>query len=770
MLSVLRRLFPPLVFPDDEDKTRTAFMLNAILWMIVGFVLVGNFALLGLDIANPVNVVITMCFLLGVFILQQWVRDGRFSLVGVVLSSLIMIVTGLLVFNWGTIRALQVGYLLIAFGFPTLLLSRRLGLVFLGLSIGFVYVFVQFELAGWMPERVPPTPLNQWMVFSLVSSSIYVFLALARWNAVDALAKARYQLAARQRSEKRMHLVADILRNLNAVPSVSQVFPEIADQLQLLTGCQIVGLVFVNPDGQTFRITDLDHPQGVISVGLTLRLDETAASANVRAGCPHLAPDLSLATDHLVEAWLYRVGFRSMVTVPMREREHLVGALSLVWKGVNAYDEADVPMLTQVADALALAIARSRSFDEAQRRVQEADTLRQVSAILTDTLDQEKASRLILEQLQRVVPHNSASVMLLRDGYLEIIGGRGWDGVDGIIGLRFPIFGDNPNSCVIETRQTLMLDDAPSVYPLFAQPPFNAVGPILSWLGIPLIFQARIIGMMTLDSLKPAAFTPEHVRLCSAFADQVAVVLENTRLYAEARQRAVALEESVHEMEHFSYTLSHDLRAPLRAIDGYAHIFLDEKGAELDAESLRYVHQMATNARQMGRLLDDLLAFIRLGRHKLHRQPVQLADLAQQVVAELKSKIDGSPVEVHVGELPTWPVDAFLFRQVFRELLANALQFTQAPEVQNPAKIEVGIQQTPQGEACFVRDNGIGFDMSYQDNLFRVFHRLHVTDSEDESTGVGLALAQRVIQQHGGRIWAESTPGQGATFYFTIGM
>jgi signal transduction histidine kinase len=765
MNSMLRRLFAAPVFPDDDDKTRTAFMMNAVLWMVIGAVTLGNLILIGSGDVNVTNVLITVSILVVIAALRGMVRLGKFVTVSMVISGMILLGTWAMVFSWGTIRVFQLSYLLIAFGIPTLLIGRRLGLIFLGLSIGLAAVMAQAEVSAWLPVAQVPTPANQLIVFTLTCIGIYLFLALSRWNTMKAIEKAERELLARQHSEKQIHLVANILRRLNAVTNVHQVFPEIAAELKKLTGCAMSGVVFISEDGQAFRVAALDHPMDRVGEGLILDVEQSAAAVSVRAGKVHRSPDLSQERDWRVEAYLADAGFRSMLTFPMHDSQRLWGSLSLLWKGESTYDEADVPMLEQIADALALSTARSYSFDEAKRRVQEADTLREASAILTETLDQEKAAQLILEQMQRVVPHHSASVMLLRDNYLEIIGGRGWENTKGVVGVRFPIPGDNPNTCVMETRQPLVLEDAPSLYAEFNQPPYNAAGPIVSWLGIPLIFRNRFIGMLTLDSPEPAHFTSDHVRLCTAFADQVAVVMENARLYAEARQRAADLEASVRELENFSYTLSHDLRAPLRAIDGYAHILMDEKGAHMDADEMRYVGQMASSARQMGRLLDDLLGFIRLGRHKLNCQPVALAELTHQVLAELRPELTGRTIEVQVGDLPPWTVDVFLFRQLFRELLMNAIRFTQPIPV---ARIVVGCQPTEYGLACFVRDNGIGFDMSYADHLFRVFHRLQVADEDEENTGVGLALAQRIVQQHGGRIWAESAPGQGATFYFTV--
>jgi light-regulated signal transduction histidine kinase (bacteriophytochrome) len=236
-----------------------------------------------------------------------------------------------------------------------------------------------------------------------------------------------------------------------------------------------------------------------------------------------------------------------------------------------------------------------------------------------------------------------------------------------------------------------------------------------------------------------------------------------------ARQRVEALAGELtaanHELEAFSYSVSHDLRAPLRAMDGFSRILLEEYAAELPEGARRYLGLVRDNAIQMGRLIDDLLAFSRLGRQELARRRVDPTDIARQVLQELQVGQDERHVEVRMADLPPVEADPALLRQVYANLLANALKFTRA---RDPAVIEVGALVRDGERIYTVRDNGVGFDMRYADKLFGVFQRLHRAE-EYEGTGVGLAIVQRIVHRHGGRIWAESAPGRGATFLFTLG-
>ena len=233
---------------------------------------------------------------------------------------------------------------------------------------------------------------------------------------------------------------------------------------------------------------------------------------------------------------------------------------------------------------------------------------------------------------------------------------------------------------------------------------------------------------------------------------------ELRRLKGELEERVVMrtaqLEAANKELESFAYSVSHDLRAPLRAIDGFCQILVTEHAPGLDGEPRRYLQRVSENTRKMGRLIDDLLHFSRLGRQPMTRQPVAMADLVRQCLEELQGEREGREVEVILGELPPCRADAALLKQVWLNLLANALKFTRS---RAEARIEAGSFARDGETVYFVRDNGVGFDMAYADKLFGVFQRLH-RQEDYEGTGVGLALVQRIIHRHGGRVWAEAGP------------
>lgn len=238
----------------------------------------------------------------------------------------------------------------------------------------------------------------------------------------------------------------------------------------------------------------------------------------------------------------------------------------------------------------------------------------------------------------------------------------------------------------------------------------------------------------------------------------------NAELEARVEKRTAQLEATNRELESFSYSISHDLRAPLRAIHGFSRLLLEEYGKYLPPEAQRLQNLVQENALRMSRLIDDLLAFSRLGRSPIQMRPQPLEPLVTEVWQDLAHERGERQIEFVLHPLPSAMADRALLRQVFVNLLGNAIKFTR-PRLN--AHIEVGYQSIENENAYFVQDNGAGFDMQYADKLFGVFQRLH-HENEFEGTGVGLAIVQRIIHRHGGKIWAYAQPNQGATFYFTL--
>jgi len=278
------------------------------------------------------------------------------------------------------------------------------------------------------------------------------------------------------------------------------------------------------------------------------------------------------------------------------------------------------------------------------------------------------------------------------------------------------------------------------------------------------IVQAEVHGARTEYNGRPAI-----IGTLLDITERVRAEAEIHRLNASLEQRVIErtaqLEAANRELEAFSYSVSHDLRAPLRHINGYVEMLREDAGGSLNVECLRYLDVMSNSTKQMGQLIDDLLAFSKMSRTEMRCQQVNFTQLVEETRGKLELETEGRNVVWKQGNLPEVEGDTAMFRQVWVNLLSNAVKYTRP---RDPAEIEIGCTEGGEdGTVFYVRDNGVGFDMQYVQKLFGVFQRLH-RPTEFEGTGIGLAIVQRIIQRHGGRIWVEAKPNEGATFYFSL--
>jgi signal transduction histidine kinase len=278
--------------------------------------------------------------------------------------------------------------------------------------------------------------------------------------------------------------------------------------------------------------------------------------------------------------------------------------------------------------------------------------------------------------------------------------------------------------------------------------------------------RGHIIGYLLIGTDNSAGKLAEETLAKAAALKGETERLLNADLEKRVAERTVQLEEANKDLEAFSYSVSHDLRAPLRAVDGYSQVVIDEFGPQLSEKGRRYLHTIRQGAQKMGALIDDLLAFARFNRQDLVKRTFDTSSLVRTVLAELGSPWPDRKVEVCVASDLAYSMgDAVLLKQVWLNLLSNALKYTRKTP---SATLEVGCSRGDGVDVFFLRDNGSGFDMRYADKLFGVFQRFHRAE-DFEGTGVGLAIVQRIVHRHGGKIWAESAVDKGATFYFTLG-
>lgn len=382
----------------------------------------------------------------------------------------------------------------------------------------------------------------------------------------------------------------------------------------------------------------------------------------------------------------------------------------------------------------------------------------------------------------------------LENGEVEWLAAAGRHRVHVGPGVRFSIkfMGDVE---VLQRGERQLID-------VHALPPSPEVDALLAsgihtYAVVPMIAGGELIGALSFGDVSEP-LSAEQVSIAQEVATQFAIAFTQARLHEHVQRQAQELEVRVRErtrelevthvelqetnaelvksaaelkaanteLDAFSYSVSHDLRAPLRAIDGFSRILLMEHATIMPDEVQEYLRDIRSSTQQMGHLVDDLLSFSQLSRQALKKQLVEPAVLVRQCLEELHRQQEGRQLEIRLGELLTCWADPKLLKQVWINLISNALKYTSKREV---TVIEIGSRfgDGPREQTYFIKDNGVGFDMRYVHKLFGVFQRLHRAE-DYEGTGVGLAIVQRVIHRHGGRVWAEAQPDNGATFYFTL--
>jgi len=432
--------------------------------------------------------------------------------------------------------------------------------------------------------------------------------------------------------------------------------------------------------------------------------------------------------------------FRSTIAIPIKTDGDVLGALVLYADSPGAFESEEITLLQELSDDLAFGILALRTREErakAEKALQQAE--KKYRGIFENALEgifQTSAEG-------RFITANPAlAVMLGYESPAELI--------SSITDIGSQIYVDANRRA--EFRRTI---DVEGEVNSFECQMYRKDGGII-WVSL----SGRAV------TYEDAAVYFEGVAedITRRKQDEEELRELNNALEQRVAQRTAELEQANSQLESFSYSVSHDLRAPLRAIDGFSSILVNEFFAEIPADAQNYLKRISGNVRRMEGLIDDLLTFSRLGRMPLSKKYIEPIALVYGVLEELDKEREGRHVDVSVGDLPPCEADPKLLRQVFFNLLSNAFKYTRRRE---DARIEVGAYLQDARYVYFVRDNGAGFDMQYADRLFSVFQRLH-SQEMFEGTGVGLAIVRNIVNRHGGSVWAEGDVDQGATFYFTL--
>ena len=476
---------------------------------------------------------------------------------------------------------------------------------------------------------------------------------------------------------------------------------------------------------------------------------------------------------------------QSWLAIPLKTRGRIIGMINLDGRSRDQFTEHHAELAVTFANQLAVALDNVRLFSELQGDLEErrkliaeleiknaeSETLRESVAIVAATLEKSEAVDRILEQLERVVPFDSATVQLISGNMLEMVSARGFTLSPNQVDNSFELNENEPAYPVIrENTPYVLYEDIQLHVPAFLDPPHNRIH---GWMAVPLRVKGRIIGIIALDGHRVGQFSERHARLAVTYANQVAIALENARLFSDlqselsARKKLISeLENKNAELERFTYTVSHDLKSPLFTIRGFLG-YLEQDALSGNQARLKSDVQRITDATdKMQRLLNELLELSRVGRLKNESTYFPFGDLAREASELVQGQIMARGIRVSMDpDLPMVYGDRPRLTEVLQNLLDNAAKFMGD---QAEPHIEIGChgQDAERGLPIFyVRDNGIGISSEHYDRVFGLFNKL---DPKTDGTGIGLALVKRIIEVHGGSIWVESEAGKGSTFFFTL--
>ena len=479
-------------------------------------------------------------------------------------------------------------------------------------------------------------------------------------------------------------------------------------------------------------------------------------------------------------------GLRSLLILPLKYGSRLIGNLGVAKRVAESFSEREIELIREMMIPVAIALVQAELVSNLQRRTYRLRALNDISrAILTATSPRAIAGT-VLATMQQLVPSERSSVTLLDADEAKTISLAAFLNGKQVADEPFPDLYEavkrhlaaEPGGPVIDR------DLAGSELLNLTKSSLHKSG-VASVLMVPMRLDGQLIGRIALGSNRENAFAERDVEIVEEMAPYLAIAIRQSQLRAlteaseeQLRQlneelenrvalRTAELEVANQELEAFSYTVSHDLRAPLRHIDGYVRLLVGREADNLDKTSKRYLETISAASNSMGQLIDDLLSFSRIGKVALSYRPVDMYRVVTEVWKEIAATT-GPEVQFTVSDLPNVEADTGLMKVIWSNLIGNAVKYSAREEQPVIAISEYQGAEVPAGHVAYkISDNGVGFDEAYAHKLFGVFDRLHKSE-EFSGTGIGLATVHRILLRHQGEIWAESQVGEGATFYFRM--
>jgi signal transduction histidine kinase/putative methionine-R-sulfoxide reductase with GAF domain len=562
---------------------------------------------------------------------------------------------------------------------------------------------------------------------------------------------------------KRIAVINEITRLINSSLDMREVIRITAVEAKRVVDFDLATIsLFDEEGGENLQILSIASQR---LVERALAQQNGGKSGNGTAGESPWAPFFEGATlgwlkdkfpEHnepvIPKTWL-----RSEITAMLLSQERFLGTLTLNSLEARAYQTADQEFLKQIAGQMAIAIGNARLFSDVQQRVSEFSALAEVSSSISGSLEVDDVLKQMMKALVRILGVSGCRVQLL--------------GKDSRV-LEYPLGTFPPLDwlAIGKHRQTLLEQGEPVLIKNLAESLPGVVDAHArklagALLAHPVTSRERVIGVLYAWWEEARDISRHDQQVVVTIASQAASVIENARMYEESIVNTRQLEKVNEELESFVFTVSHDLKSPIASIQGFSSILLDEYKQHLDETAQHYLERIQINANQMERLIADLLDLSRIGRVVNPFEEVPALDIINHALTDFAYPLEEKKIRLHIQEdMPVIWCDPQRLSQVFTNLIGNAIKFTgNQPQPQ----IEIGCDDKGSHVLFFVKDNGIGIDEKYHEKIFGLFQGLHNLKGAG-GTGVGLTIVRRIVDNHGGKVWVESSEGNGATFYFTL--
>lgn len=553
-----------------------------------------------------------------------------------------------------------------------------------------------------------------------------------------------------ERRSQLLQVAAKVSQAASAILDSDKLSQQVVELVQQRFRLYYVGLFLADEIGENLHLSAATGQAGreMLLHGHKLPIGNTSmvgwCVAHRRA---RIALDVGVDAVHFSNPLLPST--RSELALPLISRGQVLGALTFQSEYEAAFSDEDIETFQTMTDQLANAILNARLYDQLQQelevRKRAEEKVRRLNKELEQRVERRTLALKASEEKFRALADNNPLRIRRYDREARYLYANSVSAIpdfepEFIIGKTIREVVDNPE--LVELAERCIRQVFDTGQPMHTEYQFDENSYALWWLAPEFGPDGKVISVVTttLD------------------------ISERRQMEDELRARSLELQASNRELESFSYSVSHDLRAPLRALDGFSQILLEDFHDSLPDDGKHYLNRIREAAQQMSQLIDDMLRLSRITRAEMRHDPVDLTGIANRIIETLKNHEPERAVAVNVHENLVVNGDEGLLRMAMENMLNNAWKFSAKNE---RSEIEVGKIKLKEKEAFFIRDNGVGFDMAYADKLFAVFQRLH-SPKEFPGTGIGLAIAQRVIHRHGGKIWAEGELGKGATFYFTL--